>query len=154
MRSRRARTQARRTLGLLIGAALLESRCASLEGRSQKVTVASRPPGATVRVMPGDAVATTPTTLVLPRRLAHTLWVEREGYCRETVYLDRLSSPDRALGLLPGVLIDIATGAGYRLEPDVVDVLLWPLDSPDRVCGSAGAVPPRDAATRPRPDPL
>jgi hypothetical protein len=70
------------------------------------------------------------------------------------VFLDRLASPDRVWGLLPGLLIDIATGAGYRLQPDEVSVFLWPIDSPDRVCGSAGAIPPRDPGTRSPPDPL
>jgi len=154
MRSRRGAAAASRVLGLLISASLLESGCASLEGRTQKVTIATRPPGASLRVLPGDLAAVTPATLVLPRRVAHTLFVEREGYCRETLYLDRLASPDRAFGLLPGLLIDIATGAGYRLKPDEVDLLLWPIDSPDRVCGSAGAEPPRNRGTRAPADPL
>lgn len=121
--------------------------CATFQYGSGKQTVriTTRPPGAKLFVMPDELSVETPANLVLERRLAHTVRIELEGYCRETVYLDRLISIARdtpvPFGLGIGMWIDARTGAAYRLRPEKVEVVLWPEGSLDRECGPVGSMP-------------
>lgn len=134
--------------------------CASVEngGLPQRLRIDSRPSGASVLVLPEEILLETPAELRLERRLAHTLRFERPGYCREVVYIDRLTTPSRDLNWLLlvfaplGIWRDTATGAAYRLSPDQVNVHLWPADSPERECGPAGAL--RRLEQEPAPEPL
>lgn len=141
-------------LAALVGSVVIANGCATLGGRLQKIVIETRPPGASVLILPEEISLDTPAVLRLERRTAHTIRLDLDGYCRETVYLDRLASSSRIVpGLwgalfpplwllaLPGVLIDTTTGSGYRLAPEHVNVFLWPADSPDRECGPANALP-------------
>ena len=139
-------------LALLAALALGASGCATIEfgGGLQKVRIESDPPGALVTVFPDETRFTTPAQMILTRREARTIRIELDGYCRETVYLDRVASLSRdwplvlTLGL--GLWIDTHSGAAYTLRPDKVSVHLWPTESPDRECGPA--------SSRPRTTPL
>jgi streptogramin lyase len=151
---------------LVGGAALLAitGGCATLVcGPSQKVTVESSPPGATVRV--GDQTVVTPATVVLPRGSWCTLRAAKEGYYDTATELRPVENPyvwgnfawdlpttafieflaqGRAGPVIvgPGSGIDRWTGAGYRLIPaerraDAVQTGAW-----DLLARSAGFVPP------------
>jgi hypothetical protein len=121
--------------------------CATFQygGGMQTIKVETRPPGATVIVLPGETHVVTPVSISVERRQALTLRIELAGYCRETVYLDRLISVARdaplPFGLGIGMWIDSVTGAAYRLRPEKVEVVLWPEKSPDRECGQTSSMP-------------
>jgi len=135
-------------LALLCFLALTSSSaCATFQygGGKQSIKIETRPPGATVMVLPDETRVVTPAILTLERRQARTLRIELAGYCRETVYLDRLISVARdaplPFGLGIGMWIDSETGAAYRLRPEKVEVVLWPEKSPDRECGPTSSMP-------------
>jgi hypothetical protein len=112
----------------------------------QTLRIESRPEGATALILPEELVVETPTEIRIERRRARTIRFAKEGYCRETVYVDRIASWSTDLNWilccgLVGRLIDIRTGAAYTLVPEMVNVFLWPEGSPDRECGPANAVP-------------
>jgi hypothetical protein len=134
-------------LGLLAGLALGASGCATVAfgGGLQKIRIESDPAGALVTVLPDATHFTTPVQVTLTRREARTVRIDLEGYCRETVYLDRVISVERdtpiPFGFGVGLWVDARTGAAYTLRPDRVHVHLWPVGSPDRECGPAGSLP-------------
>lgn len=146
----------RTSLGLL--AAFLTSACATFQygGGMQKIKIESRPPGASVLLLPDENLFETPTEIRIERRYARTLRFAKVGYCPETVYLDRVQSwatdLNFILGGLLGMWIDTRSGAAYTLIPEHVSVFLWPDDSPDRECGPANAVPRK--MPLPKPEPL
>lgn len=125
----------------------LLSGCATVQYGSgaQKILIATRPPGASVLVLPDEILLETPTQIRVERRQARTLRIEKEGYCRETVYVDRVTTTATIFSFLfmggIGLVVDYWSGAAYTLRPDRIDVFLWPEDSPDRECGPAGALP-------------
>ena len=138
---------AARILATLLAAAQ-GTGCATFElgDGTQKLHIDSRPPGAVALILPDEIFVETPAEIRLGRRRARTLRIELPGYCRETVYLDRLTNPSRDLNwflliFAPlGIWWDTASGAAYRLSPDHAEVTLWPDDSRERECGPAGAV--------------
>jgi hypothetical protein len=138
------------SLALLAALVLAEAGCATIQfgGGLQKIRVESDPPGALVTVLPDVTRFTTPVQMILTRREARTIRIELDGYCRETVYIDRVASLSSgwplffSLGLAGvGLWVDTHTGAAYTLRPDKVQVHLWPIASPDRECGPASSMP-------------
>jgi len=126
----------------LLACLLAAGGCATaIHGPTQRIVIKSRPPGARVLILPEGRMLSTPIAVELERDRVHTLRFELDGHCRETAYLDRVSSGWALLNAEAGRLVDDVTGSAYRLIPEVVDVWLWPIDSPERSCGSAGAVP-------------
>jgi hypothetical protein len=134
-------------LPLFAALALVGAGCATVAfgGGLQKIRIESDPPGALVTVLPDETRFTTPVQVILTRREARTLRIELEGYCRETVYLDRITSLERdtplPFGFGVGLWVDTNSGAAYTLRPDQVRVHLWPVASPDRECGPASSAP-------------
>jgi hypothetical protein len=107
--------------------------CATVvRGSDQYVTVTSRPGGATARAARAGASCRTPCSLILPRKRAETLSVEAPGYRTARVPLQRSVDPLVLWNLiLPPfsilwAAVDLASGAGYRLEPTFVSVELAP----------------------------
>jgi hypothetical protein len=140
--------KAARIVTLLAGLLAAGGCATAVNTPSQRIVIKSRPPGARVTILPEGRTLTTPIAVELARDQVHTLRFELDGHCRETAYLDRVTSGWRLLNAEAGRLVDDATGSGFRLIPEVVDVWLWPVDSPERACGSAGAVPrPAQAPT-------
>jgi hypothetical protein len=109
----------------LIVCLVTASGCATIvNGKTQDVHLASRPAGARVNV---DGIrATTPATVTLPRKNSYGVVFSKEGF------------PDRQVKLTPtasvflfgniffggpiGLIVDLVTGAGYRLEPRSVEI--------------------------------
>jgi hypothetical protein len=110
----------------------LQTACATIiNGRTQKVTVTSDPPGAIVS--DGEGYWTTPTTVSLLRKEDHPLFIWKPGYKVQSYRLKHVASYV-ILGdaLLPGGLvflaIDVATGSEFTLAPGEIHVKLRPMN--------------------------
>ena len=127
-------------LALILGH-LAFNGCGTLfKGTTQGIRVDSSPQGSIVEVAItqsgmdlGSTVSqfekyTTPATIQLPRSKAYLLTVSKEGYKTETIAINRrISGGILILDILGGivpVVVDIATGAWYNLDPGNVKVTL------------------------------
>ena len=116
----------------VVGTALEMSGCATLiHGTMQTVEIVTTPAGATATILPEGSVVTTPGTVELERKKAHTVFVELDGYCREVVYIDRITSNaihgNILIGGMIGLSIDASNGAAYTLTPDAFNITLRPV---------------------------
>jgi hypothetical protein len=125
---------------------LLFTGCATIvSGPSQQVPVTSDPPGATVQIR--DQTITTPGTVTLKRNEDYSVRISKDGYY-DNVAILRHRESDWILGNLlwdlpttglvmfltqgqgglivvgPGSIYDRVTGAGYKLVPDKVELVL------------------------------
>lgn len=108
----------------LLALAVVLGGCATLiHGSSQSVRVESDSSGARVEV-DGRPVGETPTTVQLERSQDHRVRVYREGHEPYTVRVQQGRSIWASVNLLnfiiPGVLVDLSTGAFYSLSPDPI----------------------------------
>ena len=120
--------------------------CATMfTGSAQQVTVSSQPPGARV-IVNGGYSGVTPVALLLKTERDYTVTLQREGFQDTTAPIFREFNPVAALNLLSPVcwVVDIATGALWRLTPTGVYVTLQPLGGP-------GAYPPPGSPWGPPP---
>lgn len=113
---------------LLLTLPLFLGGCATLiHGSSQSVRVESEPEGAHVEV-DGRPVGQTPTTVDLSRGKDHRVRLYHEGHEAHTVTLQQSRSLWASVNLLnliiPGVLVDLSTGAFYSLDPEPVSPTL------------------------------
>jgi hypothetical protein len=102
--------------------------CATLiHGSSQSVRVESEPSNARVEV-DGRPVGDTPTTVQLERDQDHRVRIYHAGHEPHTVSLRQGRSIWTAVNLLnlvvPGILVDLSTGAFYALDPDPISATL------------------------------
>lgn len=116
---------------LLLAAVLGTAGCATtIHGTRQTVAIESTPPGATATILPDGITLQTPGEVELARKTVHTVRLALNGYCGETVYLDRVVSSalygNLLLGGLIGTAVDADNGAAFVLEPDAVSVTLQP----------------------------
>lgn len=114
--------------GLLLTFALFLGGCATLiHGSSQSIRVDSEPEGARVEV-DGRPVGQTPTTVDLSRDEDHRVRLHHERHEAHTVTLQQGRSLWASVNLLnlilPGVLVDLSTGAFYSLDPDPISPTL------------------------------
>lgn len=117
----------------LLTLAVITTGCGAIfNGTRQTITATSAPDQATISTEPGTGEFTTPASLSLERKNNYVLTFRREGYRPATfqvqkklqggiVVLDVLFT-----GLL-GVIIDAATGAWYKLDPQTAVVSLTAL---------------------------
>jgi len=108
--------------------------CATIiNGTSQSVSVESQPMQAAVviRQVPGDIVVfegTTPASCKLARNNAYEVIVQMPGYREERVQINKSFSAvflgNCLLGGLPGMLVDLITGAYNELKPSNIQVSL------------------------------
>ncbi len=119
---------------LMISAVIWLTGCATLSGgTTETITINSVPSGATVTV-DGGATYTTPTSVDLSRKKDHIITVEKAGYKKKTLSLGRdfrgLSTVGgNILWLLPGVIVDAASGGMYEFKEKSVTVSLEPEES-------------------------
>jgi hypothetical protein len=109
---------------LLPALAVILGGCATLiHGSSQSVRVESEPSDARVEV-DGRPVGNTPTTVQLKRNQDHRVRIYHADREPHTVTLRQGRSIWTAVNLLnfvvPGVLVDLSTGAFYTLDPDPI----------------------------------
>lgn len=118
-----------RSTGLLVMLALAAESlggCATIvHGGKQDVTLGSVPPGASVKVT-GREPVTTPAQIELKRNQDHRLVFEKDGFpAREIVLASMMSwwiMGNLILGGILGIVIDLSTGSGYKLEPGSVEM--------------------------------
>ncbi len=113
-----------RLLALVTTAAIAPTGCATiLSGTNQTVTFNSYPPGAHVQA--GRYTGTTPVTLSLPKGRDYAVQVS-QGPDKRVIPLTRTLDPLTLLNLIPplwpGFIVDAASGAITKYEPDVVSV--------------------------------
>ncbi len=109
---------------------IMTSGCALIfKGQSAEVRVNSTPDGASVEVN-GAGMGTTPVTLSLSRNKDHVLIFKKDGY--EDVQVNVTKKFDVGTTVvgnvfswgLFGLVVDIATGAAYSLEPADIEANL------------------------------
>jgi hypothetical protein len=124
---------------VLLAAALATGGCATtIHGTRQTIAIDSTPPGATATVLPEGITVQTPGEVVLVRKYVHTVRLALDGFCGETIYLDRMVSSalygNLLLGGLIGTAIDTDDGAAFVLQPDAVSVTLRPVGDDPSGC--------------------
>ncbi len=134
---------------LVLLAAALASGCASLVSTStQKITINTTPPGASVKV--DDQNITTPGVVRLERKEKHTIFITKEGYQDTQVHIGQTFNNwvfgNILCGGPIGVFIDAATGALNNLTPADINVVLNKVPgsatAPDAETGESGPSPP------------
>ncbi|HEX8392174.1 MAG TPA: PEGA domain-containing protein [Longimicrobium sp.] len=112
----------------VVAACLALSGCATIvHGSKQSVTVASTPAGAQVMI-DNMNVGVTPMSAQLSRKQEHTVRITMAGYqpydlkMQKTV--DGWIAGNILFGGIPGLIVDAATGAMYKLTPDAVNAQL------------------------------
>lgn len=127
----------------LVGASFLSVRCATvINGTSQSVAVESDPMQASVVITqsPGGKVVfegNTPAHCRLSRSNEYDVVVSMAGHREETAHISKSFSPiflvNILLGGIPGMIVDLITGAVNDLTPRTVHVSLMraSLDSTD-----------------------
>lgn len=113
---------------LLLFISLCVGGCATLiHGSTQEIEIASEPSEARVEV-DGRPVGETPTTAVLKRGQSYLITIYSDGHEPYTTTLRNGRSYWTALNIfnlfLPGLLIDLSTGAYYSFEPGQIDAEL------------------------------
>lgn len=103
--------------------------CASIVGgKHQGIHIESNPLGVMVKTSREDAEGITPTDIVLKRKHEHQLIFEKPGYKTKKVNLDHELRGWFWMNLLSwgvlGMVVDLATGAAYKLERETVVVTL------------------------------
>jgi hypothetical protein len=134
-------------MGIVVLCAVAGAGCATMfTGSAQQVTVSSQPPGARVFVNGGYS-GVTPVSLLLRTERDYTVTLQREGFRDATAPLVREFNPVAALNLFGLVcwVVDLATGALWRLTPTTVYATLQPAGPP------SGYQPPPGAGWGPPP---
>ncbi|MBI4398160.1 MAG: PEGA domain-containing protein [Candidatus Omnitrophica bacterium] len=107
----------------------VNSGCATLVGggSSEKVQIQSEPRGAEVFV-DGISSGKTPVFVSLERRDSHQLKFKKEGYAEETRMTTKGTNGwlwgNLLVGGIIGILIDMSTGAAYKVDPKNIHVVL------------------------------
>ena len=95
-----------------------------VQGTRESIDVRSIPPGVVAKS--GERQTLTPGELKLRRNKEHTITFEKEGLpAREATLKPKLSwwlLGNVVFGGLVGLIVDLATGAGFRLDPTNVEM--------------------------------
>jgi len=108
--------------------AVMASGCATIaHGARQSVEIMSTPPGAVVMI-DGSERGRTPTVVMLSCKDHHTMRLELAGYQPYEMQLKRGISGwffgNIIFGGLIGIVVDVSTGAMYKLSPGQIDAVL------------------------------
>ena len=108
---------------------ILLAGCASLiSGSTQPIMLNSQPAGAKAQV--DGTTVFTPATIHLERKNNHTVIFSQTGYETQQVKITKSMNgwvlANILLGGIPGIVIDLITGAAAKLEPDSITVTLTP----------------------------
>ena len=111
-----------RPVTALVAALSLSGCGVILNGTRQDVIANSTPEAAKVTTTPSTAEFQTPIALKLERKKSYSIKFERDGYTPATVEIQNKLQPgilvlDIVFGLVP-VIVDAATGAWYKLNPN------------------------------------
>jgi hypothetical protein len=108
-----------------LAAAISLNACATImNGKQQDVAFTSTPGGATVFI-DGQNMGVTPASLSLARKDSHTVRLDLAGYQPYEMTLERGVSGwvwgNLLFGGLIGLVVDVTTGAMYKLSPEQVN---------------------------------
>ena len=112
---------------------LMAVSCASIiHGSKQSVSFESSPAGATVEVFDAMGVSygvcDTPCSLDLKRKREYKVKITKAGYAPAEMVIQKTTDGwlwgNCLIGGLLGIIIDLSTGAAYRLDPDQLQVTL------------------------------
>ena len=140
---------------MLAGAGALLSSCSTMvNGTTQRIELASDPPGAAVKV-DGIPIGNTPTSIDLKRGSSHFVTVEKTGYAASDETIEQHTSwwfaGNILLGGIIGMIVDYSTGGMYNLAPATVSpVLIASAPQPSAagpVAESTPAAMPQSAST-------
>jgi len=103
------------------------SGCATIiHGTSQEIGISSNPSGAEASLSPGNVKVTTPGTITLKRNKDYAVNVKKDGYEDAGATISSSASGwmwgNILLGGLFGLAIDLASGGGYSLDPQNINV--------------------------------
>lgn len=115
-------------VGAGIALALIGQGCGTIvHGTTQRIPIASDPPGARV-IANGAQLGTTPCEVELSRKRSHILTLTMDGYHPAMVSISNEVSAAQVGSFLAGGLIgigvDAMTGGGNKLVPESVSVVL------------------------------
>lgn len=118
-------------VGFLLALVALSSGCATIvNGKTQEISIASVPPGATVMI-DGTQTVLTPTKVALRRNKDYVLTFMKDGYQTQVVPVTGVLSGwllgNIVFGGLIGGGVDAATGAGFTLTPESISIVMQPL---------------------------
>jgi len=110
-----------RVMAALVGWVALTSCASFVSGTHKSIHVTSDPPGALVRI-DGTTRAVTPAIIYPSIHENHSVTVELAGYPPQKFELKRSHNAWLAAnltnGVVPGVLLDVATGAAWSFHVD------------------------------------
>lgn len=106
--------------------------CATvIHGTTQKIAIATDPPGATFTVDTSLTTYSTPTTIKLRRKHDHEIYIVKPDYEPEQIHMYHIFSMAIAgnliLGGMTGIVTDSVNGAKSRLVPKSITLSLKPL---------------------------
>lgn len=107
---------------------LLTSCATIVKGSTDTIKITSIPPGAKV-INDGDEIGTTPCEVRLSSKKSHKIEITAKGYESQKVNIDNSFSIGYTIGnlfsfSLLGILVDVASGSIYNLQPNDVNVTL------------------------------
>lgn len=127
------RPAARLNLLALCSVVMLPGCATIIHGKNQSVEIMSNPPGADVLV-DGQPRGTTPLKTEMRRGQPHYVQIQKPGYLTETtVTTTKLNATpilNVILGGVPGMAVDLGTGAATDVVPEKVGVSLAPEITP------------------------
>ncbi len=114
--------------------------CATIvSGTTESISITSQPSGANVFI-DGSTHGRTPTSVELKRRKGHSVRVEMDGYeAFERAITTKANGwiwGNIIFGGIPGLIVDLATGAIHDLEPNHIVANLTPNKTNSSMTGS------------------
>lgn len=108
---------------------LLTSCATIVKGSTDTIKITSIPPGAKVLNEGGEEIGVTPCDVQLTSKRAHKLSIASSGYASRTVNIENNFSIGYTIGnifsfSLLGLIVDVASGSIYNLQPNEVNVTL------------------------------
>lgn len=109
----------------VIGLAFGVEACSSIfNGSMQKVSINSSESGADITI-DGSTVGKTPTSVSLKRGKSHVIEIKKPGFDTYRITTENSITGwfwgNLLCGGLVGIVIDLATGSAYDVEPDVIN---------------------------------